>query len=614
MAITAALLLGALRLRAGDPASMNQHYLVELSEAATAVDDPDAVATELAQTYGGHPEAPAPGRIRGFAMTMSAPEARLLAADPRVKAVRETTAPSALKQAPPRRIIADDVLPPITVGPFKYDGAGNIIHMGTDRYTYDEMSRITSGTAVTAQNADTQQFGYDGFGNLKTVTVPNKSIVYIDSDPSTNRLRNTSGSETGTNVLHFWGGSYDAAGNQLWSSGTPSYIYDSMNMLAEMTNPRHEFYLYDGDDERVATVSYTDAQNAVWRYTIRDEDSHVLRTVTDTILSGVHSWQQTEDYVYRTGGLLAAITPQGSTEARKHFHLDHLGSAVLITDDSGQRVSSHKFLPFGAEAPGGDTDGERMKFTGHERDVGSLGANGLDYMHARYYDSNVGRFLSVDPGAYHLEEPQSWNRYAYVANNPIAFSDPDGRERPYDPKRNFDYAGGNARVKATGHAITRFLNWAAPKVALAAAIVDGVKMLEMAGPDVALETFEAESEEAAAAETIETDEAAAVPLSPMERGKVSEARVLKDLGMTKNTKTVSTDKGDSIPDAVTSTSVVEIKDTKVVANTTQLQIQRGAALATGRGHTVVTGTNTHVTKPVQTNSTVVRRDDLGPQD
>jgi YD repeat-containing protein len=129
--------------------------------------------------------------------------------------------------------------------------------MGTDRYTYDEMSRITSGTAVTAQNADTQQFEYDGFGNVKTVTIPNKSTAYIDSDPATNRLRDTYGSETGANVLHFWGGSYDAAGNQLSSSGTPSYAYDSMNMLSEMTNPRHEFYLYDANDERVATVSYT---------------------------------------------------------------------------------------------------------------------------------------------------------------------------------------------------------------------------------------------------------------------------------------------------------------------------------------------------------------------
>ncbi len=335
-----------------------------------------------------------------------------------------------------RRIIADDVPPLITVGPFKYDGAGNIIHMGTDRYTYDEMSRITSGTAVTAQNADTQQFGYDGFGNLKTVTVPNKSILYIDSDPSTNRLRNTPGSETGTTVLHVWGGSYDSAGNQWWSSGTPSYAYDSMNMLTEMTNPRHEFYLYDANDERVATVSYTDTQNAVWRYTIRDEGEHVLRTVTDTIIGGVHSWQQTEDYVYRTGGLLAAITPQGSTETRKHFHLDHLGSPVLITDDNGQRVSSHKYWPFGAEAPGSDIDGERMKFTGHERDLAPFATNGLDYMHARYYSTSLGRFLSVDPVLNidrALRRTQNWNRYSYVMNNPLRYTDPDGREHVQEP-------------------------------------------------------------------------------------------------------------------------------------------------------------------------------------
>jgi RHS repeat-associated protein len=203
-----------------------------------------------------------------------------------------------------------------------------------------------------------------------------------------------------------------------------------MSMLSEMTNPRHEFYLYDANDERVATVSYTDGQNAVWRYTLRDESEHVLRTVTDTIVGGAHSWQQSEDYVYRTGGLLAAITPQGSTETRKHFHLDHLGSAVLITDDNGQRVSSHKYWPFGTEAPGGDTDGERMKFTGHERDLTPFDPNGLDYMHARFYSSNTGRFLSVDPtwDSADLARPQAWNRYAYVQNNPMGKVDPDGRD------------------------------------------------------------------------------------------------------------------------------------------------------------------------------------------
>ena len=437
-------------VRTGDMAGLRGHYLVELDDAATAVDDTSTVAVELARTYGGRLEIYAATGFHGFAVSMNAESARLLAADPHVKAVRETrqTPASATREpgpgavAPPasattepaprlsfaRRIIAPDGAPlaPIVVGPYKYDGAGNIIHMGTDRYTYDEMSRISSGTAVTSQNTDTQQFDYDGFGNLKKVTVPSKSILYIDRDPLTNKLSDTYGSETGTNVLHIWAGGYDAAGNQLATSGTASYTYDSMNMMSELASP-HEFYIYDANDERVATVAYSTNTSSVWRYSIRDEGNHVLRTVTDTILDGNHSWQQTEDYVYGTSGLLAAITPQGSSENRKHFHVDHLGSPVLITDDSGQRVATHKYWPFGAEAPGTDADGERLKFTGHERDNGSA----LDYMHARYYSASVGRFLSADRTVdteKSMESPLRWNRYAYVMNNPLRYNDPTGRD------------------------------------------------------------------------------------------------------------------------------------------------------------------------------------------
>jgi RHS repeat-associated protein len=68
-------------------------------------------------------------------------------------------------------------------------------------------------------------------------------------------------------------------------------------------------------------------------------------------------------------------------------------------------------------------DAEVMKFTGHERDDVNL-----DYMHARYYVPFAGRFLSVDPGRdWDLREPQSWNMYAYVRNNPVNNTDPDGK-------------------------------------------------------------------------------------------------------------------------------------------------------------------------------------------
>jgi RHS repeat-associated protein len=83
---------------------------------------------------------------------------------------------------------------------------------------------------------------------------------------------------------------------------------------------------------------------------------------------------------------------------------------------------------FAGDSPTIDT----LRFTGHEREfLGSLNLENtdyLDYMHARYYDPNLGRFLSVDPGRdWDPGTPQSWNSYAYTRNNPVNAVDPDGR-------------------------------------------------------------------------------------------------------------------------------------------------------------------------------------------
>ncbi|MGC8917367.1 MAG: RHS repeat-associated core domain-containing protein, partial [Thermoanaerobaculum sp.] len=79
--------------------------------------------------------------------------------------------------------------------------------------------------------------------------------------------------------------------------------------------------------------------------------------------------------------------------------------------------------PFGEEMTSPASQ-ERMRFAGHERDA----STGYDYMHARYYASVAGRFLSVDPGRdYDPKSPQSFNLYAYVRNNPVSATDPDGR-------------------------------------------------------------------------------------------------------------------------------------------------------------------------------------------
>ena len=79
-----------------------------------------------------------------------------------------------------------------------------------------------------------------------------------------------------------------------------------------------------------------------------------------------------------------------------------------------------------------------MKFTAHERDFTDPDGPGddLDYMHARYCNPLLGRFLSFDPVGGKRRRPQSWNRYAYALDNPIKFNDPRGLRPPSQQGRN----------------------------------------------------------------------------------------------------------------------------------------------------------------------------------
>jgi RHS repeat-associated protein len=106
-----------------------------------------------------------------------------------------------------------------------------------------------------------------------------------------------------------------------------------------------------------------------------------------------------------------------------YYHVDHLGTPRLLTDANGDIDTVHKYFPFGDEIQPLASDNTH-RFTGHERDP----ETGLDYMLARYYASGQGRFFSVDPGDDSLlTDPQRWNRYAYVRNNPVNANDPDGK-------------------------------------------------------------------------------------------------------------------------------------------------------------------------------------------
>src|ERR1700674_1346734 len=128
-----------------------------------------------------------------------------------------------------------------------------------------------------------------------------------------------------------------------------------------------------------------------------------------------------------TLGVLMTLAPP-ATSGQTDLILDVSG--YFAPASTASVAAYHAYLPFGAEATYFAQDFERMKFTGHERDLAdsSSPAADLDYMHARHYNSLTGRFLSIDKLGGRPGVPQSWNRYSYARGNPMNLVDPNGLE------------------------------------------------------------------------------------------------------------------------------------------------------------------------------------------
>ena len=300
-------------------------------------------------------------------------------------------------------------------GPYAYDGAGNIKAIGTATFTYDPVSRLVSSTQFdgpTGSGTQKQQsYAFDAFGNLTNIT--GTSGRATPTAPQTNRLNGP-------------GTVYDAAGNLTnWNGAV--YTYDNFNQMIDMASGvEHDVYLYTADDERLWSF---DLNRTLSHWTIRDLGGKILRDY----INNNDAWSVGTDYIHRDGLLLAAETQTGP----RHYHLDHLGTPRLITRAGGERVAYHVYYPFGEEATAFNQDTERMKFTGHERDLASTAGAGddLDYMHARHESPVVGRFVSVDIGSNAkraMPHPQAWNRYVYVEGNSLRYADLNGKELGLD--------------------------------------------------------------------------------------------------------------------------------------------------------------------------------------
>jgi len=270
----------------------------------------------------------------------------------------------------------------------------------TETYQYNDPANRLSAASESGSGCS-QTYGYDAFGN-RTVG---------GCTPSTFTPAAESGYNASSNQLTIQGATYDAAGNQV-GIGAYAFVYDAENRMISSTNGSTTNYVYDGEGRRVQKVTGT----------------------------------QSTTFVYDAGGQLAAEYSNVNPAAvgTEYLTADHLGSTRLVTNTQTTAaqivVSCHDYLPFGEEAQAGtggrsgcysQSDGVNQKFTGKERDAetASSAMQGLDFFGARYFSGAQGRFTSSDQtfADQRREDPQSWNLYAYVGNNPLRFVDINGK-------------------------------------------------------------------------------------------------------------------------------------------------------------------------------------------
>jgi len=256
-------------------------------------------------------------------------------------------------------------------------------------YAYDALNRLsTMSDSAAGQGCKGLQWSYDAWGN-RTAQAVTSGSCFSSSAAATTRNR-------------LVGYQYDAAGNVTYD-GTHSYTYDAENRIVQVDGGSTAAYVYDAEGRRAGKIT-----GGAWRDYIRNLGGNV---VAEASASG---WQI--GYVYLQSSLIAQY--QNSTTY--FMQSDQLGSTRLMTGADGSGQQSWDYLPFGELLQG--VLSTNHLFTGKERDAES----GLDNFGARYDASSMGRFMSVDEGDLHIENPQSFNRYAYTLNNPLVYVDPDG--------------------------------------------------------------------------------------------------------------------------------------------------------------------------------------------
>jgi RHS repeat-associated protein len=216
---------------------------------------------------------------------------------------------------------------------------------------------------------------------------------------NTNKLSSTSGEKTRSF-------NYDADGNTTVEN-SKQFIYNQNQRLIQAVEGSNVLgeYVYNGNGQRVKKYTENGTKCTVYHY-----DKNGLLAAESSSSGTIKA-----EYIYLNGQPLAKI--EGNNIY--YYHNDHLGTSMLMTDESQNIVWQGEYLPFGETLSVTGSVTNNLRFPGQYFDSETE----LHYNYYRDYNPVIGRYVESDPiglnkGENHL--------YTYTLNNPVNFTDPLG--------------------------------------------------------------------------------------------------------------------------------------------------------------------------------------------
>ncbi len=342
---------------------------------------------------------------------------------------------------------------------YDYDAEGNLAARSdlkqnvTEHFGYDALDRVAvrSRNQATLWSAPEESFKYDLLGNLAQST--HRGVFAFHADKPL-QLKTVTGSSVGGNGTY----EYDLLGRQKQRpDGSVSYNSCDKPMqfspVADGPTPP-TLYLYDAGCKRVQRTTARESVVYAENY-----ERHLNKSTGEI------------EHRLLVGGATLRYRQQGTSLTRDstlYASSDRLGSTALVTrnklEASGEYetevVEQRAYDAFGlrrnpnlssTDIYGGIQPATLDQgYTGHTEDL----ENGTIYMRGRMYDPKLARFTTADPFVTGSNPTQRWNRYAYVSNNPLKYTDPSGFAEDIDHTPSLPEmeggGGGTGTTVATG--------------------------------------------------------------------------------------------------------------------------------------------------------------------